>query len=192
MPLWQWVADIVGAALLLVLLFGIGIVLRRRWVSRRGGTFELSFRQAPTWHAAVDRSPSSRPSPGPSRGPAGGPAVGRPPGLDERGAVSTSQGPASARGWTLGIGRYSGDVLECFRIFSLSPRPRRRLERDTVTYLGQRVPQGMEVHAIYAGHVIIACSTPQGVVELALAPDALTGLLAWLEAAPPGRHGLVH
>jgi hypothetical protein len=183
MPLWQWVADIIGAALLLVLLFGVGIVLRRRWVSRRGGTFELSFRQAPAGQR-VDRRPSSGPPPGPLRG--------GPPGAHDRGTVSTSQAAGSARGWTLGIGRYSGDVLECFRIFSLSPRPRRRLERDTVTYLGQRVPQGMEVHALYAGHVIIACSTPRGVVELALAPDALTGLLAWLEAAPPGRRGLVH
>jgi hypothetical protein len=172
MPLWQWVADIVGAALLLVLLFGIGIVLRRRWVSRSGGTFELSFRQRPE-------------QPGVTR-----PRV---PGLAgplETGVVSASLVAASARGWTLGIGRYSGDVLECFRIFSLSPRPRRRLERCSLTYLGQRAPQGMEVHAIYAGHVIIACSTSRGVVELALAPDALTGLLAWLEAAPPGRHGL--
>ena len=172
MPLWQWVADVVGAALLLVLLFGLGIVLRRRWVSRSGGTFELSFRQPPPGHPPVVRQPPAH------------------AGAAQSGTVST-QAATSARGWTLGIGRYSGDVLECFRIFSLSPRPRRRLERGTVTYLGQRTPQGMEVHAIYAGHVIIACSTPRGPVELALAPDALTGLLAWLEAAPPGRHGLV-
>jgi hypothetical protein len=174
MPLWQWAADCVGAALLLVLLFGLGIVLRRRWVSRSGGTFELSFRQRPAGYAAGLPQP-----------PSGATAAGEP------GGVSTKQAAASARGWTLGIGRYSGDALECFRIFSLSPRPRRRLERHSVTYLGQRAPQGMEVHAIYAGHVIIACATSRGTLELALAPEALTGFLAWLEAAPPGRHGLV-
>jgi hypothetical protein len=163
MPLWQWVADTVGIALLLVLLFGLGIVLRRRWVSRRGGVLEMSFREPPPGQVTVAGDP---------------------------GAVSTTLATASARGWTLGIGRYSGGVLECFRLFSLAPRPRRRLERDTLTYLGQRAPQGMELHALYAGHVIIACSTAHGIVELALAPDALTGLLAWLEAAPPG-HGLV-
>ena len=164
MPAWQWAADAIGAALLLVLLVGLGIVVRRRLVSRGGGVFEVSFREAPSGEVAVSREP---------------------------GVVTTARPTATARGWTLGFGRYSGDVLECFRTFSLAPRPRRRLERDQVTYLGQRRPQGMEVHAIYAGHVIIACSTTRGVVELALAPDALTGLLAWLEAAPPGRHGRV-
>ena len=150
MPLWEWVADGVGAVLLLLVLYALALVFRRRWISRDGGTFEVSHR------------------------------------------VLTDASGSTARGWVLGVGRYSGDLLELFRIFSLSPRPRRRLERDRVTYLGQRAPQGMEVHAIYAGHVIIACSTSRGIVELALAPDALTGLLAWLEAAPPGRHGLVH
>ena len=28
------------------------------------------------------------------------------------------------RGWTLGLGRYTGDNLEWFRVFSFSPRPR--------------------------------------------------------------------
>src|SRR5687768_13869961 len=122
MPLWQVVADVVGAALLLVLLFGLGIVLRRRWVSRSGGTFELSFRQAPAGQPVTHRPFEQNGWPGAA------------------GGVSTTQASASARGWTLGIGRYSGDVLECFRIFSLSPRPRRRLERCGLTYLGQRVP----------------------------------------------------
>jgi hypothetical protein len=31
-------------------------------------------------------------------------------------------------------------------------------------------------------------STPGSTVELALAESALTGLLSWLEAAPPGSH----
>jgi hypothetical protein len=29
---------------------------------------------------------------------------------------------------------------------------------------------------------------PGGTVELAMGEEALTGLLAWLEAAPPGSH----
>ena len=44
MPWWQWVVDAVGVLLLLVLLYGLGLVLRRRWITRDGGTFELSHR----------------------------------------------------------------------------------------------------------------------------------------------------
>lgn len=142
MPWWQWIADIVGGALLLVLLYGLCLVLRRRWISRAGGTFELSLRV---------------------------------------------RSDKAGRGWVLGVGRYSGDVLEFFRIFSVSPRPRRTLDRGDLEYLGQRPPDGVEAHSLYAGHVVISCLTAGGTVELALAPEALTGFLAWLEAAPPGR-----
>jgi hypothetical protein len=87
----------------------------------------------------------------------------------------------------LGIGRYSGDLLEFFRIFSVSLRPMTVLDRSDLTYGGTREPVGPEAHSLYAGHVVIACSTPTTAVELAMAPEAVTGFLAWLEAAPPGR-----
>ena len=46
--------------------------------------------------------------------------------------------PARAgRGWLLGLGRYSGETLEWFRIFSLSPRPKRAWERSVLTYDGR-------------------------------------------------------
>jgi hypothetical protein len=44
MPVWQWLLDAAGVLLGLVLLFGIGLVLRRRVLARHGGTFELSYR----------------------------------------------------------------------------------------------------------------------------------------------------
>ena len=44
MPVWQWLLDAVGVLLALVLLYGAGLIIRRRWVSRHGGTFELSCR----------------------------------------------------------------------------------------------------------------------------------------------------
>ena len=52
---------------------------------------------------------------------------------------------------------------------------------------GRRDPAGAEVHALHDGHVVVAARTPTPVRQLALTPDALTGLLAWLEASPPGR-----
>lgn len=44
MAAWQWLADSAGVVLLLVLGYGLLLVLRRRWLSRDGGTFELSLR----------------------------------------------------------------------------------------------------------------------------------------------------
>ena len=44
MPVWQWLLDVAGALLVLVLCFGLGLIVRRRLLSRHGGTFELSYR----------------------------------------------------------------------------------------------------------------------------------------------------
>ena len=93
MPVWEWLLDLDGLALLLALLYGISLIFRRRFLARHGGTFELSYR------------------------------------------VRTDH---PGRGWLLGIGRYSGQSLEWFRIFSLSPRPKRVWARDLLEYSGRR------------------------------------------------------
>ena len=46
MPVWQWLLDSAGVVLLVVILFGVVLVVRRRVLSRHGGTFELSVRDA--------------------------------------------------------------------------------------------------------------------------------------------------
>lgn len=92
----------------------------------------------------------------------------------------------AGRGWVLGIGRYRGEHLEWFRIFSPAPRPRIRWARTDLTIVGQRDPEGPEAFALYGGHRIIECTTRSGRVELAMSVSALTGFSAWLEAAPPG------
>jgi hypothetical protein len=46
---------------------------------------------------------------------------------------------------------------------------------------------GVESYSLYSGHIIVTCKTPSGPLEVAMSPDALTGFLAWLEAAPPGQ-----
>jgi Protein of unknown function (DUF2550) len=141
MPVWEWLADAAGVLLLLVLAFGISLVVRRRWISRHGGTFEFSVR------------------------------------------VRSRKG---GRGWILGVGRYSGDFLEWFRIFSPALRPKRVFRRVELEYVGNREPIGVEAYSLYSGHIIVSCRTPVGGIEVAMSPDALTGFLAWLEAAPPG------
>ena len=76
---------------------------------------------------------------------------------------------------------------EWFRIFSLLPRPRRVFRRSELEYVGRRDPGGVESYSLYSGHIIVSCRTPTGPLEVAMSPEALTGFLAWLEAAPPGQ-----
>jgi hypothetical protein len=92
----------------------------------------------------------------------------------------------AGRGWVLGLGRYHGDQLEWFRIFSPWPRPRRSWPRLGLEITGQREPTEPESFALYSGHRIVECRTPAGPVQLAMSTSAVTGFSAWLEAAPPG------
>ena len=140
MAIWEWLLDSAASIVVLVVLAGVCLVVRRRWLSRHGGTFELSYR------------------------------------------VRSGR---AGRGWLLGLGRYAGDSLEWFRIFSLSPRPKRTWQRSTLVFACRREPEGVEQLSLYPGHVVIECSTPDGHLELALAPTSLMGFQAWLEAAPP-------
>ena len=94
------------------------------------------------------------------------------------------------RGWLLGLGRYAGDSREWFRIFSLSPRPKRVWARQSLDYVARREPEGVEQLSLYPGHVVIRCDTPSGVVELALGSSSLMGFQSWLESGPPGAQHL--
>jgi len=141
MPLWQWLLDAAGVLLGLALVYGIALVIRRRVLSRHGGTFEMSYRV---------------------------------------------RSEKAGRGWLLGLGRYSGDDLEWFRFFSLSPRPKRVWSRTTLTFVEKREPQDGEEMSLYPDHVIIGCASPDGPVELAMSTASLTGFQSWLEARPPG------
>jgi hypothetical protein len=91
------------------------------------------------------------------------------------------------KGWVYGVARYSGDRIEWFRVFSYSPRPRRVLLRPAIEVLGRRAPQGSEELALLSDAVVLSCAHRGTRLELAMSDDALTGFLAWLEAAPPGQ-----
>lgn len=103
-------------------------------------------------------------------------------------SVSPRDGGArTGRGWTLGIGRYDGDRLEWFRVFSFSLRPKRVFDRGFLYVRLRREAQGPEAYALFSGHVVVECDTIEGPVQLAMSPQSLTAMMAWLEAAPPGR-----
>jgi hypothetical protein len=141
-PLWLDLLDAAGLVVLLVLLYGFLLVVRRRVLSRHGGTFELSHRMHPE---------------------------------EEPG-----------RGWLLGLGRYSGEELEWFRIFTLAPRPKHAWNRAWLSYDGARLPEGLERTVLYPDHLVVVCRSPGGTVELAMSRESLTGFQSWLEARPPG------
>ena len=90
------------------------------------------------------------------------------------------------RGWMLGLGRYSGETLEWFRLFSLSPRPKRSWPRVPLSFDGRREPLGAEQMSLYPDHQVIRCQTRDGEVELAMSAGSVTGFQSWLEARPPG------
>lgn len=93
---------------------------------------------------------------------------------------------AVGRGWALGVGRFAGDELQWYRVFSLSPRPRRTFCRADLHVEQRRPPQGPEVRALHRDAVVLACRTGRGPVQLGMDRATVTGFLAWLEARPPG------
>ncbi|MET9463288.1 MULTISPECIES: DUF2550 domain-containing protein [unclassified Streptomyces] len=93
----------------------------------------------------------------------------------------------SGKGWVYGVARYSGDRVDWFRVFSYSPRPRRLLERSSIEVIARRAPEGEEELALLSDAVVLCCRHRGTRLELAMSDDALTGFLAWLEAAPPGQ-----
>lgn len=138
---WLAAIDGVGALLGLALLALLALVVRRRVIARKGGTFDCSLRLKSGQHG---------------------------------------------KGWVLGIGRYAGDALEWYRVFSFSLRPRRVLRRAGLDVVDRRTPTGVEVWSLLAGSVVLSCRDDAGQVELAMSRDSLTGFLSWVESSPPG------
>lgn len=157
----QLFGAVVAVGLLGLFVFG----LRRRLIQRSGGTFDCSLRlRMPPEEAAAA------------------------PVADRAEADDAVDGPEpSGKGWVFGVARYSGDRIEWFRVFSYAPRPRRVLERAEIEVVHRRTPRGEEEMALLSGAVVLTCSHRGSRLELAMSDDALTGFLAWLEAAPPGQ-----
>ncbi|GJF32263.1 hypothetical protein KNE206_49630 [Kitasatospora sp. NE20-6] len=158
-------ALVVCAAVVAVAVVGlVAFAVRRRVIQRVGGTFDCSYRLKMPADASTE------------------------PDLDENGQPTPAPVPTTdGKGWVFGIGRYSGDSIEWFRVFSYAPRPRRTLPRTEIEVLGRRYPEGQEELALLSGSVVLRCLHNGSPLELAMSDDALTGFLAWLEAAPPGQ-----
>ncbi|HEY9388673.1 MAG TPA: DUF2550 domain-containing protein [Mycobacteriales bacterium] len=93
---------------------------------------------------------------------------------------------AAGRGWALGVGRYLGDDLLWYRAFTFAWRPARVLSRRSLEVTGRREPVGAEAWSVQANAVVVECQSDGQRVEIAMAADAVTGFLSWLESQPPG------
>ena len=118
--------------------------------------------------------------------------------LERRGATVECGLRRPGRSWRLGVASYQLDEFCWYRIFGLSMRPTQTFPRRDLAVVAHRAPTEQEVTILGPGRVVAECQLSgsaagtadagTGTVDLALAESALTGLLAWLEAAPPGSH----
>lgn len=90
------------------------------------------------------------------------------------------------RGWAVGVGRFSGDELRWYRMFSFSIRPRRVLSRRNLVIERRRTPDEREQFVLPADWTIVRCVGQQGPVEIAMGVRTVAGFLSWVESAPPG------
>ncbi|HEY3871564.1 MAG TPA: DUF2550 domain-containing protein [Actinocrinis sp.] len=189
------------AVLCLAFVCAIGVLFARRvTIRRRGGTFDCSLRLTPLPDAprglarqgearAAVRSGAGGAGPAGTGGGGGAEAESRIVAPAERGTRVpwSASGVRAGRGWSYGIAQYENDRIDWYRIFSYAYRPAAVLTRRDLEVVSRREAVDGEELALFPGWTIVECRFGSGLVELAMAPDALTGFLSWLEAAPPGQ-----
>jgi Protein of unknown function (DUF2550) len=92
--------------------------------------------------------------------------------------------------WRLGVASYQREELNWFGALGLTMRPDVVFPRRDLTVVSRRLPTDAEAASLGPGMIVVECKVGEdtGTIELALGEEALTGLLSWLEAAPPGSH----
>ena len=116
--------------------------------------------------------------------------------LLERGGGTVECGLRKGDGsWRLGLASYQSEELYWFSVFRVSMRPEETFPRRELTLVARRRPSDAEAASLGPGMIVVewqlgdgSATEPGSRVELALADSALTGLLSWLEAGPPGSH----
>jgi hypothetical protein len=109
--------------------------------------------------------------------------------LLERGGGTIECGlrrPAGRGSWRLGVASYQQDDLFWYDALGVRLRPEVVFPRRSLTVTSRRPPLAAEEVTLGPERVVVLASTETDDVELAVPSDALTGLLAWLESAPPG------
>jgi hypothetical protein len=92
--------------------------------------------------------------------------------------------------WRLGLAAYGADELRWYNGVGVLLTPEETLSRRTLSVESRRDADAAEAVFLGPGMVVIACRSGESPdpIELAMGEAALTGFLAWLEAAPPGSY----
>jgi hypothetical protein len=100
--------------------------------------------------------------------------------------------------WQHGLAEYRSGELRWHRSLSLRVRPQCAFDRRGLVVTGSRSASSSDADWLGSGTMIVTCRprprpvpagrrnqwAPPDVIELAMSQGALTGYLAWLEAAP--------
>jgi hypothetical protein len=111
----------------------------------------------------------------------------------ERGGGTVECGlrsPSGRGAWRLGFISYERDELRWYGALGVALRPEHIFPRRSVEVTSRRPVDLPETSVLAPEWIVVEVKTglDDGPVELAMTDQALTGLLAWLEAAPPGSY----
>ena len=92
--------------------------------------------------------------------------------------------------WRLGVAAYGADELRWYDGVGVLLTPEEVLSRRSLSVTSRRNADAAEAVRLGPGMVVIDCHAGEraDTIELAMGEAALTGFLAWLEAAPPGSY----
>jgi hypothetical protein len=94
--------------------------------------------------------------------------------------------------WRLGVAAYGANELRWYDSFGVRLTAEEVLSRRTLSVTSRRQADPSEAARLGRGMVVVSCRAGEEpeAIELAMGEAALTGFLAWLEAAPPGSYSL--
>lgn len=99
--------------------------------------------------------------------------------------------PAGTGAWRLGVLSYARDSLRWHGALGVLLRPECEFCRRALSVVSRRPAGPAEAVTLGFDRIVVEVEVEPpdgGRVELAMTEQALTGFLAWLEAAPPGSH----
>jgi len=107
--------------------------------------------------------------------------------------------PADGGAWRLGVLSYQNEALFWYGALGVLLRPEHTYNRRALSVVSRRPALPSETVVLGADRIVVelaaaaagsATTAGEGAehVQLAMTEQALTGFLAWIEAAPPGSH----